>query len=463
MKLSKELEAAHGRLSRHNLEFLDYVSAHPECQERSTFEILDRVSARIGYPAQAWPTFVRRDALRRLGRLNVELCRLVKSVPRRVFGTDAEGLRAFYGLSPDHARVVAPALGNKEWVGGALARSDFYHTSAGFKCLELNVAANLGGWEGQEWSDTVLQVPQIARFIARSGIEPGSIDVLHHLISHLLGQALRKFRSSEINIAFLTWEPAERLVADAGERYRRILSQLGNVKGRLIGCAVEDLVERRGLLFVGDTRIHVLVDGQAGSAGADTYRCWIRGSVSLYNGLLAPVFTDKRNLALLSELVDSDLWSRDERQLIRTAIPWTRRVSAACVHPQATEAVTPEDLVARREELVLKPGTGMASKDVYLGVSTPQSEWVEVVARAFDEGTWIVQERQESLPHLYQHGASGCVPFDVVWSFFVFGETFGGVFLRMMPQSRGGPVSSARGSVDGWVFEVDDEPAKRPE
>lgn len=442
-------------LSRRNREFLNFVAEHPECLERSTFETVDAVGSRIGYPVQAWPTFIRRDELRRLARLNVELCRLVKSVPRKVFGADAEELRRFYGLNPEHARLAAAALGNPEWVDGALARSDFYHTGSGFKCLEFNIAGNLGGWQSTDWSDAVLQVPAVDRFVTGAGIEPGRIDVLQRLLSFLLAQALRKFRSSEVNIGFLTPKPMEHLIASARGLYRRILAQLGSVGGTLIQCSDDDLVERQGLLFAGETRVHVLLDGLSGPAGADAYRCWVRGTVSLYNGLLAPVLTDKRNLALLSELADSDLWSREEKELIRGAVPWTRRVSTVSVHPQAREVLTPDLLLSERERLVLKPAAGEGGRDVYLGASTGESDWADAVTHAFDEGTWLVQERQESLPHLYQHGATGCVPHGVVWSFFVFGETFGGVFLRMAPQDRG-PINAACGAESAWVFEVDE-------
>lgn len=457
--LTAEIEAVHRELSRHNLAFLKWVESHPEGLRRSSFAKLEGLERLGGYPMQSWPTFVSRSKLRWLARLNVDLCRLVKAVPTRVFGNDPDRLAAFYGLEAEHARVAAAALGNEDWVGAALGRSDFFNTAAGFKCLEFNVASNLGGWQSSYWAENLLETPVVARFVESARLEPECVRVLWTLVSYLLRRALHKFRSKRINIGFVhagRKELAETFLAVANQRYRLLLDRLGGFEGALIPCTETDLVERAGQLYAGEERLHVLLDVMGAPIGSAPLRCWLRGSLELYNGPLAPLFSDKRNLALLSELAESDLFDAAEKEVIRAAVPWTRRVAERPIRPGSAAPPSRARLVNERRRLVLKPGGGRAGEDVHLGIATAQKEWERVVDRALAEGTWVVQERLESLPHLYQRGEVGCAPHDVVWSFFVFGDTYGGCDLRMAPASAAGVVNAARGALVGTIFEVED-------
>ena len=450
-----------GLLSRQNTALASFAEDHPEYSSRRAFEALPDIEERLGYPVQAWPTFVRKDELRRLAQLNVDLCRLTKRAPYKVFGADVGKIRDFYALQPEHAQIVAPILGQESIVGRTLARTDLFPTEQGFRCLEVNVASNLGGWETSYWADAYLRDPLIARFVSEQHLDPKCTDVLRALLTHLLGQALRSYKSTEINIGLLTPhgeldDAVWRFIRAAGELYDRLLSALGQLRGKLVHCRPDDLAEKRGLLHAGGTRLHAVLDIGAGRMGLDAYRCWMRGTVQLYNGPLAPVLSDKRNLALLSELADSDLWTTAEKDVIRAAVPWTRRVSEQSVHPDAAELVTRDSLRANRTELVLKPSNQYAGRDVYLGVNTSADEWDSVIDRAFDEGHWIVQERLEAAPLVLQAGDHGRAAHDVVWSFFVFGESFGGYFLRMTPTSQEDLVNTACGAIDGWLFEVED-------
>lgn len=456
-EITAEIEALHGELSRHNVEFLRYVERHSECLQRSTFAELQALERRDGYPMQFWPTFVRRDVLQRLGQINADLCTLIKSVPIRVFEAETGRLAEFYGLDEDHARIVAAGLRNRAWVAGTFARSDFIHTAAGFKCLELNVGGNLGGWQNSAFSTDVLATPTVARFVAEAGIEARTVDALSTMMSFVLGRALRRFRSKEVNIGLLFEEiggASLDLLEAADERYRTLLRRIGGLQGKLLRCRYADLGERGGKLYAGETRLHALVDGVGHAPGMDTVQCWLRGALDFYGDPMSPCFTDKRNLALLSELADTELFGNAEKALIRTAVPWTRRVSEVPIG-KSRPPVERRRLLAERPRLVLKPGTGLAGVDVHLGVTATRDRWERLVDRAFEEGHWVAQELQESLSYLYLGPEGGGVLHDVVWSFFIFGETPGGWYLRMAPSDRKEVINATRGAQAGSILEVD--------
>jgi hypothetical protein len=74
-------------------------------------------------------------------------------------------------------------------------------------------------------------------------------------------------------------------------------------------------------------------------------------------------------------------------------------------------------------------------------------------------GDWVVQERIESVPLVYQDGAEGQAEHDVVWGLFAWGAPgFAGGYLRMLPRRPDGGmrvVNATQGASKGLIFEVD--------
>ena len=97
---------------------------------------------------------------------------------------------------------------------------------------------------------------------------------------------------------------------------------------------------------------------------------------------------------------------------------------------------------------------GLAGYDVHVGAGTPAAKWAEVVTRAFEQGDWVVQERVDSPPFLYLDRASRPVAHNLIWSLFVFGESYAGGWLRMAPKASLDVVNSTQGAVESCIFEV---------
>lgn len=464
MELTSEVRQAHADLSGTFARFLDFVEHNPDCVERAHFEALAPVEEAGGYPMQSWPLFISRRRLAELYRLNVELCHLVKTVPHRLFGNDPGKLAEFYRLEPDHAQLVVASYANPRWIRETISRSDFIGTADGWRALEYNIASRISGWQSAYAGDTILAARPIARFVEETGIHPKNTYYLHALMAYLLQKALRRLRTSEVNVVILI--DKQLLAENAGgfqrmfdllhEHHEQILKALGGkVRGRLWDAKPEELEERGGMLYHGDRRVHVLVDGGQ-VPGVDAIRCWVKGTVDMYNGPATPVFSDKRNLALLSELQDTPLITDQEREVLRAGLPWTRRVGGERLLPEAPAPVARDELLARREELVVKSGGGSSGWDVYIGKYTDAAAWREVVDRALDDGTWIAQERQISRPYLFQRGDVGCEPHDLIWGIFLNGENPGGILLRVQPRSVGGVVNSTQGAAMCACLEVEE-------
>ena len=141
-----ELHALQGNLSRTQIDFLDFIARHPEGLEPQGFEALTRDDLFMRYAMQPWPTFLSSARQQQVAETARAVYDLVRSIPQRVFDNAPERLAEFYHIEEDLARRVSAAIEATDGAHGLLARGDFIDAPDGFKCIELNVASNLGGW-----------------------------------------------------------------------------------------------------------------------------------------------------------------------------------------------------------------------------------------------------------------------------------------------------------------------------
>lgn len=448
--------ATHRDLSALDLKFRETAQGSPELLDRSQFGALDQKTELLNYPLQSWPTFLGSGKLDELKRVSVGMNRMVRKVPERVFRNDARKLAAFYGIGPAVAEVLfLPPTGAETM----FSRGDFIDTAAGFKCIEFNFTAKLGGWDTTLITGRHLAVPPTARFIEDAGIRVAFTDTMFEMFRHIVEDIRRKriIRDGRFTIAFL-FAPQAVPTADLGLEYlnrelRRTLELMGlDLQGRVINSAHERLVPARDGMLLGNQRIDALVELSGPAAPPRVYLLFKQGLVGLYNGPLSPILSSKRNLALLSQHAGS--FSPEDQAFIEAHVPWTRLVVPGAVEYQGETRPLAELLTARPERFVLKDAASWGGKGVVLGRDVSAERWREAVDGALAEGQWIVQEMQESLPYLYQSGESGCSIHDMIWGPFVFGDRYGGVVLRMQPRAVGGPVSASLYATEGIVFEV---------
>jgi hypothetical protein len=405
-------------------------------------------------------------------RVSTGLVRLVKSLPRRVFADDPERLRDFYGLPS--AGLVRSMIEEPNGLAGAVGRGDFLESSAGLQCLELNLVSDLGGWQAPLWAEGYLRVPAFARFLAGRGLRVACRDTVALLFEHVVGEALELGRAhGELNVALVLPEGAVGQVSALepwlAARYAEVLRRAApSMAGALSLLSYPEVREGGGGLWAGGRRIHAAVEVHQEGTAAPAYRAFRAGTLKLFNAPVRTILTDKRNLALLSELADrGEVLSGEERELVRRHVPWTRRLAAGTTGWKGSEVHLPGHVLAARQELVIKRAREGQGAAVYLGAATPEPAWRDLVTRALADGDWVVQERVRSLPYVHQHGERGWGLHDVVWGLFVFGDRYGGAFLSLSPRGEAGEggdggsgvVNLTRGASAGVVLEVLDDAA----
>jgi hypothetical protein len=459
MNGSEEIKAAHVALSPLDWEFRQIACEDSELLSRSTFAILDEDHDLLTYRLQSWPTFLGAAKLEEIRRAGLAVHRLLRRIPERIFDNNAERISEFYGLD-DPVRTQF-LIEEPNCIAGAVSRGDFIDTASGFRCIEFNMGANLGGWETGILAEMLLAIPPIGRFIRERGLRLSITDTVHALCDHIIDEAESKgiARDGELNVAFtfsqeLLTTRAPTFAAHMERALRdRLLRRRPDLTGRVIACC-EDFTCCDGSLFHGAIPIHAVVEIDAPGTHFEVYKAMKGGRALLYNGPMNFMLTSKRNIALLSEHRDSERFTAEERALIAAYIPWTTRVLPHHIDFRGRRVYLPDLLARERESLVLKDSLSAGGAGVRLGRFTPQAEWEETIDLALDRGDWLVQEAIESLPYLYQNGELGCSPHNVIWGPFVFGDRYGGVVLRMQPKADKGAVNLSLTATEGIVFEV---------
>lgn len=442
--------------------FLNHVGRHPEGLLPEPFAALDGPDDPfLRGPLQPWPAFIDREHVETMERASVDLCRIVKALPERVFRNDPEAIAEFYGIDRDTARVATSYIARVGRLHESTARGDFIDTTEGFRCIELNVAGNLGGFEAALWFERYARVPYLQRYFSESGLRFRVTDSMSELFAHVIDGALRLTAPGEplsaVMVTERIMEPEWRGTVD--RVYGEVAATRGR-RGRFAVAPPSALTARDGRVFLEvdgvEERVSVLVETM-GTLTLPVFGAAMSGTIDVHVGPPSRLLSDKLNLALLSEAVEigDERLTAGERRIVEATVPWTRRVAEEFVTWRGERVYLPDLLVSERERLILKLGYSLAGRDVYSGRGHSEARWSDLVRTALDQRGWVAQEFQTSRPYLFQGPGGGCVPHDVTWGPFVCGDRSCGCFLRLQPSGGSGVINVTRGATQGLVLEVE--------
>jgi hypothetical protein len=451
-------------LSRAHQQLAEHAAKQPEEVLRTAYGELRALNQSTLSRAQPWPVLLPREKMEAYATVATDLVRLLLDLPHRVFRLDPERLREFYRIDLDQARLIATLVDSTDILASATARGDFLETEKGLQCLEINVGGGLGGWSVGVWTQSYLEAPLVRDFLAEGDVRFSYRIPARIVLRRILEESAPLATDGQVNIAFVV--PTEDLLVGTGRwaedyaaEYRAVLAGCEEHDGEAITCCIDALREEGRTLCFEDRRIHAVVEACDGNLTRPVLSALLAGAVRVYNGPVNRVLADKLNLALLSEMVDSDLLSPAEQRLVRHHVPWTRRVSAEFVDFEGERHYLPDLLEDRRERMVLKPGYSGHGENVLIGSETSGGRWAEAIEQALDEGGWVAQELLEGLTcHFPVDDDPRRLPqpHDVVWGLLTCGTDFAGCFVRLMPRGGHRVINSAQGACVGVVLEVEE-------
>ena len=463
MEIAGNIKETLEALSKVNLDFMEYVGKNPACLNRANFQELEALRNRF-HLLQSWPTFLNRAGKEMFREAGVHLFDLIKSIPRRLFHNDTRKMSAYYELPVSVLDLQMEGVTDRH-LDNLLARGDFILSPPGLKCLEYNVAGNLGGHLLPLWESLYLKNPLILQFLKEYRVNIRNKNLLELFLAHCIRAAepmVSRSGDAEINVCLVLKNGApmdtDPMTGYLAGSYKELLQrEYPSLKGDVFLCDFPDLEAAGDGVYYRGRRVHALTEWHFGLVPPRIMKVFKAGHVSIMNGPVTNLMSNKLNLALLSEHRNSGLFNDREKETITKYVPWTRKITAGETIYEDREIRLEEFIFSRKDDLVIKPGLGYGGDGVYIGKNLTEEEWEKRVKTAFLKKNWLVQELVESGPALYRHGENGCAEYDQAWGFFIFGSQYAGTFLRISP-GKNAPriINTHQGAEISVVFEVEE-------
>lgn len=381
-----------------------------------------------------WPVLLDQSQCVQVEEVAEILSALVRDLPERAFGGDPERIAGAYDIPGGAAFVQflmkAPCGRNQ-----LRFRPDLVLTPTGWSCIEVN-GGNPGAWCLASLASRQTECEVYRRTINHAGLTLRVDNTAKALFAHL-AQDLPV--SDELNTAIIVRDPDQSdlrgLVLSAlREAWQETLKRTRRAfKGELFVCRFEDLTTTRTEVRLGQRRLDAIVEDDIPDSGArmKVLRAAKNGGVLLASGPISLLFNNKNALAILSELPD---WLTErEREVVSSAVPWTRALDRAETTDFAGSRVFLPDFAREaRESLVLKKAASHGGLDVHIGRAMSQNTWEVCLDRVLATGGWVVQRHIDSIP-FRMLGQSGRVEQrHVIFGLFVVGGSAAGGFARLL-------------------------------
>lgn len=494
MEISTEVLHAHRQLSESSVKFLEYVDQNPEALKRSNYCRFDEYISSPKTVIQPWPLFVNKTRRKAMEKAAVDVLNLIIQIPQKIFNNNPHEISNYFHIPVEQVNLLLSGT-QPVHLHDYISRGDFILSPSGFKCLEYNLSTILGGIEISIWERVYLDTLIISEFLKQNKINILNQNIVYVLCEHLIDKALENFANEdEINTVLLVpnfhaGSKIPPIVMFMSSVYNHLLQQKRlNLKGNVFYTNYDHQFQvKKDQVFFQGKRIHTLIEFYNQFAPSEILKVYQAGNVLLLNGPAHHLLGSKLNLALLSEYQDSGLFNQQERKLIEKYIPWSRHVTDMETTYENQEINLKDFMLDNKDKLVLKPAYGLGGIDVFIGrhvgdsqwraliestvknanhggnensnnnLNVPLNNWSQSDEPVFGVNKWLVQEYVQSRPYLFQRGEEGCAEHHIVWGFFVFGSTYSGGWVRLLPvTSDQGIINRNQGAEECVVFEVDE-------
>ncbi len=161
------------------------------------------------------------------------------------------------------------------------------------------------------------------------------------------------------------------------------------------------------------------------------------GLACMCNPFRSFIVGNKKVLALLTDERFQAIYDREELEVIRKAIPWTKVLADMKVTYDGYTVDLPRFVSDNKDKLVLKAASSYGGKDVFLGRETDQATWDKVINDNIGAQDWVVQQYvnipQEIFPEI--KGGVSMKLKNVNINPFAFVGKYGGTISRVSDKS----------------------------
>ena len=412
------------------------------------------------YPVSAWPILINGTASGQLEKLCKRIPKLINQIPALYFDNDNKRIADFYFKGNEVYTQFALMCHNKNYQ--IACRLDLTYTEDGFKILEANIGSSIGGWQIHSFESIIRKMhPKLGNDQLGAKVESKNTQLLYakFLIDKIVEYTNKPHNYINFFVSFeFSKDEKQRKesVAFFDDILNKELKERGIRGGAFSGDISKMKLESNGLFYEGKKVDCVLVLGldEGIEIPPDVFRAFIMGHIYFPDHLGISMVSDKRNLGLLRELAEKSKFHEEDNELLIEGIPWTVEVKDYMVIYEKQDYNCLQLLISNKDKFVIKLAHGYQGKDVFIGKFSTLEHWKQIVAMASAKGKFIAQEFCESINFNAPNTQGKWVPHKFIWGAFGFGNTYGGVWVRMSDVSTDiGVINSATGAVEAMVYE----------
>jgi hypothetical protein len=396
--------------------------------------------------------FLQREQVQRVGADLETLYRCLTSLPDRLFAGDLGAFALASGVPKQQVDVIVRGRGN---VPSRLSRADMYLDDTGFRVMEFNMSAALGGIDSGGLIRAMLAQPFMADFVAEHNL--GYLDTMLEVAETLRAECGFPAGTKPF-VAFCDWPISFTKIEPELRKNAASLTRLGMES---VACHLGHLrVDENYDVWLGDHHVDViyrvfLIEDLLHPDGPGLIDPVLsaaeRGKVQIFSPMDAELYGSKGALAMLSDEANRGLFDATELDCLDRILPWTRMVRPGPVTVDGKSVLLEDHAITEREELILKPVMLHGGAGVTPGWQTPAADWARLLEQAMHQD-FVLQRRLHPHTELFPSD-DGPTEWLLVWGAFLGARGYSGMYLRGGPaQSENAVLNMVSGATGSCCF-----------
>ncbi|HEX8081509.1 MAG TPA: hypothetical protein VF557_14960 [Jatrophihabitans sp.] len=374
------------------------------------------------------PAFLDHAAISRLSSDLEQLHVALTGLPDRLFGGDMAAFARAVGATETQADIILRGSGS---VPSRMGRADFYRDDSGFRLLEINWGAALGGLDCAILNREMMRQPFIGDFIREHQL--GYVDPMVELV-HTLFTECKVPTGSTPAVALADWPESYKTLEP---RLRRNVEDYARFGIEAHPCHIGQLRYAEGRVWLDDVAIDVvyrlflmedLLDEAGPALIEPVLRAAERGEVTIFSPMDADLYGSKGALALLSDEANRQRYPAETLAILDRILPWTRMVRSGPVTVSGASVDLVDYALANQRELIIKPTLMHGGIGIVAGWLTQPADWRACLAEAMDR-SFILQRRIHPVAEKFPTD-SGTEDWTLTWGAFMAHRGYGGMFVR---------------------------------
>ena len=234
-----------------------------------------------------------------------------------------------------------------------------YVDDTGFRVLEYNMSASLGGIDAATLSRAYMEQPFMAEFAAEHNL--GFVDTMVEAAETLKAECDVQPGTRPI-VAFCDWPGS---YPDLEAQLIKNTINISKLGVEAFPCHLGQMrIDENSEVWVGDKHVDIiyrsfliedLLDPTGPGLIEPVLRAAERGKVKIFSPMDAELYGSKGALALLSDEANRGSFNEQELEVLDRILPWTRMVRPGPVTVDGRSVKLEDYALTARDELILKP------------------------------------------------------------------------------------------------------------